>query len=144
MISSSWPDPVPGLVIRYSYLWQSEHELGREEGVKDRPCAVVLALPDKKVIVLPITHSLPSQDTAALEIPEAVKQRLRLDSERSWVILSEANLFNWPGPDLRPRVNGDLSTIVYGLLPRSFFHAIRDQFMRGVRTRRTRLVQRSF
>jgi PHD/YefM family antitoxin component YafN of YafNO toxin-antitoxin module len=35
------PVPVPGLVIRYSYLWQAEHVRGREEGVKDRPCVVI-------------------------------------------------------------------------------------------------------
>jgi len=39
----SLPTPRPGLVIRYSYLWAREHDQGREEGVKDRPCAV---LPD--------------------------------------------------------------------------------------------------
>ena len=143
MISSSWPEPVPGLVIRYSYLWRSEHEQGREEGVKDRPCAVVLALPGQNVVVLPITHSPPPNDNSALEIPKAIKQRLGLDTERSWVVLTEANLFNWPGPDLRPRVNGDLSTIVYGLLPRSFFHAIREEFLRGVRARTARLLPRT-
>lgn len=37
------PVPVPGLVIRYGYLWHSEHLAGREEG-KDRPCAIVAAL----------------------------------------------------------------------------------------------------
>lgn len=111
--------------------------------MKDRPCAVVLALPAKSIVVLPITHSPPSQDQGALEIPELIKQRLGLDTERSWVVLAEANLFSWPGPDLRPRVNGDLSTIVYGLLPRSFFHAIREEFLRGIRARKIRLVQRS-
>jgi len=38
------PEPVPGLVIRYSYLWYAEHVLGREEGQKDRPCAIVAAI----------------------------------------------------------------------------------------------------
>ncbi|MCV3240159.1 hypothetical protein OHD58_09585 [Mesorhizobium sp. ZC-5] len=142
-MSSSWPEPVPGLVIRYSYLWRSEHDRGHEEGVKDRPCAVVLALPGQNIVVLPITHSPPPKEQAALEIPEPIKRRLRLDSERSWVILTEANLFSWPGPDLRPRINGDLSTIAYGLLPRSFFYAIRAEFLRGVRDRTTRLVPRT-
>jgi hypothetical protein len=40
----SWPTPTPGLVIRYSYLWRNEAAAGREEGVKDRPCAIVLAV----------------------------------------------------------------------------------------------------
>ncbi|WP_412177188.1 hypothetical protein [Mesorhizobium sp. ZC-5] len=111
--------------------------------MKDRPCAVVLALPGQNIVVLPITHSPPPKEQAALEIPEPIKRRLRLDSERSWVILTEANLFSWPGPDLRPRINGDLSTIAYGLLPRSFFYAIRAEFLRGVRDRTTRLVPRT-
>jgi hypothetical protein len=33
------PEPVPGLVIRYSYLWQSEFVSGRDEGSKDRPAS---------------------------------------------------------------------------------------------------------
>lgn len=41
-----WPEPEPGLVIRYAYLWRREQETGREKGTKDRPCAVVLALMD--------------------------------------------------------------------------------------------------
>jgi sugar phosphate permease len=39
------PEPIPGLVIRYSYLWHSEYVRGREEGQKDRPCAIVAAIP---------------------------------------------------------------------------------------------------
>ena len=40
----SWPEPRPGLVIRFSYLWKPEADAGRVEGVKDRPCAIVLAV----------------------------------------------------------------------------------------------------
>ena len=40
----SLPKPEPGLVIRYSYLWHAGHRQGREEGVKDRPRAIVLAI----------------------------------------------------------------------------------------------------
>ena len=42
----TWPTPKPGLVIRYSYLWHREPLTGQEEGAKERPCAVVLALQD--------------------------------------------------------------------------------------------------
>ena len=42
----SLPDPVPGLVIRYSCLWMTEYGRGQEEGVKDRPCAVILVSVD--------------------------------------------------------------------------------------------------
>jgi hypothetical protein len=31
------PNPEPGLVISYAYLWQHERQAGREEGQKDRP-----------------------------------------------------------------------------------------------------------
>ena len=39
----SLPDPKPGLVIRYSFLWSHERDRGAIEGSKDRPCAIVLA-----------------------------------------------------------------------------------------------------
>jgi hypothetical protein len=38
----SLPIPQPGLVIRYSYLWSAEAQAGKEEGTKDRPCAIIL------------------------------------------------------------------------------------------------------
>jgi hypothetical protein len=85
----TWPVPQPGLVIRYSYLWESEARQGREEGVKDRPCAIVLVIlreGDHPIVrVLPITHTPPSDLTDALEIPVATKQRLKLDIECSWL-----------------------------------------------------------
>jgi hypothetical protein len=65
------PIPQPGLVICYSYSWLTEHGQGREEGTKDRPCAIVLtAKPDggdTTVAVVPITHSLPQSLDDAVE-----------------------------------------------------------------------------
>lgn len=141
------PDPIPGLVIRYSYLWNVEHLSGREDGRKDRPCAVVAALRNTPtgtiVIVLPITHSPPLHGTFAVELSPNTKARLGLDGHRSWVILSEANRFRWPGPDLRPAINGDLSTVAYGELPASVFLRIRDAFLKAHADRRAALVRRS-
>jgi hypothetical protein len=54
------------------------------------------------VRVLPITHTPPSDPADAIEIPAAVKLRLRLDGERSWIVVTESNRFAWPGPDIRP------------------------------------------
>jgi hypothetical protein len=129
----SFPTPHAGLVIRYAYLWKREYEQGREEASKDRPCAIVMAVADEgggqQVLVLPITHSPPSEPTDAIEIPLATKNRLSLDSERSWIVISEANEFAWPGPDLRPIAGGDTSTIAYGVLPPRFFAFVRDQFL---------------
>ena len=47
----TFPSPQPGLVIRYSYLWRREAAAGREEGVKDRPCAVIVAVTDEAGMV---------------------------------------------------------------------------------------------
>jgi hypothetical protein len=119
----------------YSYLWHSEHLAGREEGEKDRPRAIVAALRpaddagETRVLVLPVTHSPPAQAALAVEIPAQVKQRLRLDAERSWVVLSEWNEFIWPGPDLRRAPGGDDNSVAYGMLPSRLFATIRDRFL---------------
>jgi hypothetical protein len=143
----TFPTPVPGLVIRYSYLWQAEHTRGQEEGVKDRPCAIVLttATEDGRhtVTVLAVTHPPPLDERLAVEIPPAIKRRLRLDDARSWVVLTEANRFTWPGPDLRPSKPGDASSVVHGPLPYRFFETIRMKFIAALKARRTNMVRRS-
>jgi PemK-like, MazF-like toxin of type II toxin-antitoxin system len=125
------PTPVPGLVIRYAYLWADEHDAGREEGAKDRPAAVVVAHTDRNgqlvVVVLPVTHSAPNDPTEAIEIPPDTKCRLGLDGERSWIVLTEMNVFLWPGPDVRPVPGKGTSSISYGQLPGNFFHAVRSR-----------------
>jgi hypothetical protein len=40
--------PIAGLVVRFDYLWSSEAEVGKTEGGKELPCAVVLPLPVDK------------------------------------------------------------------------------------------------
>jgi hypothetical protein len=129
------PEPEVGLVISYSYLWKEEEERGLVEGRKDRPCAIVLAIdhpePEagghKQVAVAPITHTPPRDLNVAVEIPLRVKQHLGLDSERSWVILDEVNVFTWPGFDLRPVRRGE-SRIDYGLLPPRLFDQMMQKF----------------
>lgn len=141
------PTPEPGLVIRYAYLWASEHAEGKEEGVKDRPCAVILVTEDreegKMVTVLPITHTPPEDEKLALEIPAATKKRLGLDDERSWIVLTEANRFVWPGPDLRPSFKGDLESVAYGELPEKLFIAMRDKFVALLKAKRAKLIGRT-
>ena len=145
----SFPKPEPGLVIRYSYLWAREHREGREEGVKDRPCAIVLALAaigeddDTRVIVLPVTYSQPPRETPALEIPPALKKHLHLDAERSWIVLSESNEFDWPGPDLRRVGEGGDSSIAYGILPPRFFDELLRRFLALEDDHKSRRVQRT-
>jgi hypothetical protein len=142
------PQPVPGLVIRYSYLWLREHEEGAEEGIKDRPCAIVAAVAtgnDGKQIalVLPITHSPPVRKESALELPQPTKFRLGLDSERSWIVIDEWNEFVWPGPDLRRVPGDDEGSVAYGILPPDYFAAVRDRFLHLRKSGQARPVLRT-
>jgi hypothetical protein len=143
----SRPAPRPGFVIRYSYLWESEGRQGREEGVKDRPWAIVLVVlreGDHPIVrVLPVTRTAHADPADALEIPTVTKERLGLHSDRSWVVLTEANDFIWPGPDLRPLPGRDRSSVAYGFLPPGFMKVLRARLEQRRRERRLRAVSRS-
>jgi PemK-like, MazF-like toxin of type II toxin-antitoxin system len=132
-------------LISYAYLWHSEYEQGREEGVKDRPCVIVLAVEDGAngscmVTVAPVTHTPPSTEGAAVEMPLATKRRLGLDSERSWILVSEGNRFAWPGPDLRPVAPDRFD---YGFLPPALFKQVREKFASYRAASRLRMVPRT-
>jgi len=121
------PAPEPGLVISYSYLWRHERAGGLEEGRKDRPCVILVAVErqqsgDIVVVALPVTHRPPDDESLAVEMPQRVKQQLGLDFERSWVMVNEANQFLWPGYDLRKIPGGD--EFHYGFLPPRFFNQV--------------------
>ena len=114
------PDPQLGLVISYAYLWHHEHQAGQDEGRKDRPCVIVLAVERAAdgliVTVVPVTHVPPAEPSLAIELPSAVKNHLGLDGERSWVMLHEGNRFAWPG------------YYDYGLLPPRLFSSMVERF----------------
>jgi len=144
----SLPKPEPGLVIRYAYLWFVEHLRGREEGAKDRPCAIVLATRDEAEkafasLSFPSPIRRPATWTRRWKFLANVKQRLGLDAERSFAVLGESNEFLWPGPDLR-RIgeHGDAS-VAYGFLPPKFFLELKRRFAALERTRRSRRVTRT-
>jgi glyoxylase-like metal-dependent hydrolase (beta-lactamase superfamily II) len=148
VIAVALPEPVPGLIIRYSYLWYREHLEGRDEGQKDRPCAIIAAIRadengDTRVLVLPITHSPPDHASLAVEIPAKVKARLGLDDTRSWVVLSEWNEFIWPGPDLRRLPAAPDSSVAYGMIPPGLFATIRERFLAIVNARNAHQVPRT-
>jgi hypothetical protein len=125
------PNPEPGLVISYAYLWHHEHRAGREEGQKDRPSVIVLAVEREAddalvVTVLPITHHPPAHPDLAVEIPLPVKRHLGLDDDRSWIVVDEGNEFIWPGYDLRKLPHEDRYD--YGFLPPRFFNQVLEAF----------------
>jgi len=55
------PEPKPGLIIRYDYLWLREAALGRDQG-KDRQACLVAASDSSSrpcfVVILPISIRL--------------------------------------------------------------------------------------
>lgn len=139
------PDPAPGLVVRYAYLWDSERARGRGEGLKYRPAVVVLAVVsreggDREVLVAPITHRRPAGPAGAVAIPPATAARLGLDAEPSWIVVTEVNRFVWPGPDLRPV---DPGRWAYGYLPTGLFRAARARLAAFARRGRVGEVRRT-
>ncbi len=139
------PNPEPGLVISYAYVWHREHQAGQIEGRKNRPSVIVLAVTREgedptSVVVLPITHSPPDDPASAVEIPAAVKYHLGLSSERCWVIVAEGNEFLWPGYDLHKLPQSD--RYEYGFLPPRFFNQVRDAFAAYYRAGTRRIAPR--
>jgi hypothetical protein len=122
------PEPVPGLVICYSYLWHDERRRGVDEGRKDRPCAIVVAREDDagetSVLVVPITHTEPPADRHPVVLPSTVKRRLGMDNRPSWIVTDELNQFTWPGFDLRPISRQTPDVFHFGLLPAKLFKAV--------------------
>lgn len=140
----AFPKPEPGLVIRYAYLWHEEAGKGYEEGTKDRPCVIIVSTEEAEgetlVRVAPITHGPPIEAAEAVEIPELTKERLGLDDARSWVVVSETNLFIWPGPDVRPIQPGKFT---YGFLPPKLFTQVRDQLIAFYRAKTHKSTRRT-
>ena len=105
--------------------------------------AVSYADDETQVLVVPVTHSMPDNPAEALELLPAIKLHLDLDGERSWVVLSESNLCEWPGPDLRRVVDRDDRSVAYGFLPPRFFTELRRRFVALEAEARSHHVQRT-
>ena len=125
------PQPALGLVIRYDYLWRDEVMRGHLEGVKERPCAIVVARQtvngkQPQVLLVPITHSPPKNPNGAVEIPPKVKQHLGLDQERSWIIVNELNSVAWDDAGIVPvsRTHWE-----YGFLPGKLAQILIDRII---------------
>lgn len=143
----TWPTPYPGLVIRYSYLWHSEWTEGELEGQTNSTCALILAVQNReegtRALAVPIVHTPPAREQNAIEIPAALKVRLGLNAERSWIVLDELNDFMWPGPDLRFLAGKGPETAAHGLLPPRFFRVVRERFLAAIRSKQAARVART-
>ena len=138
------PDPKPGLVVRYDYLWTHEAAAGRDQG-KTRPTCLIAATDPAVVpcyvVLLPVTHVPPVGDTVGIEIPARVRQALSLDDTPSWVIVSEHNIDEWPNGGLTP-LPGQPDTFSYGFIPPGLFTQIKTRFLDLARVKQSRSVRR--
>jgi hypothetical protein len=138
------PEPKPGLVIRYDYLWLRKAALGRTQS-KERPaCLVAASDPDSDprfVIILPITHAQPRGNNQGIEIPPKVRKALGLDDARCWVVVSEYNIDEWPNAGLAP-LPGSSGAFAYGFIPPRLFAEVKAKFLESGAPDRRRGVKR--
>lgn len=138
------PEPRPGLVVRYDYLWTREAAAGRDQG-KERPACLVAvtdsAVSPRFVVILPITHTPPRKDTVGVELPQKVRKSLGLDDAPSWVIVSEHNVDEWPNAGLAP-LPGRPGIFSYGFIPPGLFARVKAKFLELYETGRSGKVHR--
>lgn len=94
---------------------------------------------EDEVFIAPVTHTPPRGPEQAMEIPQATKKRLGLDSDQSWVITTEVNRFIWPGPDIRSVPGGGEA---YGFLPGSMADALVQKIKKNARDRSLSVTRR--
>ena len=87
-----------------------------------------------QLLVAQVTHSEPDRGNG-VEIPPPVKRHLGLDRERSWIVTTELNRFNWPGPDVR--IVSESGDPFYGEIPAKLFEEMRSSILANSNQRRT-------
>lgn len=145
------PDPEPGLIVAYEYLWHQRRAAPSAD--KARPARVVAlylqheadesdpaAPPLTKIVYLPISHTPPAADQAGHELSAHAKRAGGLDAAPQWVVVSECNVDTWP-EDLR-QVPGRPGRFHYGYLPPSEFERIKAAFLAHRRDKRLKIVGR--
>jgi hypothetical protein len=66
---------------------------------------------------------------------------MRLDDQPSWIITSELNHFEWPGPDV---IGENTEAISRGFLPHRVATRLREMIRARVREKQVRTVDRDF
>ena len=139
-----FPEPKPGLFIRYDYLWSRDAKAGRDHG-KERPTCLVAAtdstVSPRFVVILPITHTRPDRNTVGLQIPPKVREAVGSDDAPSWIIVSEHNVDEWLNGGLAP-LPGRPGVFSYGFIPPGLFALVKARFLELYETGRTGGVRR--
>lgn len=128
-------------------MWHREAQAGAEEGRKERPVVVVVAIEKREhgtqILVVPVTTRPPREGDAAVEMPARVRQHLGLGEDRCWIVADEYNLFAWPGPDIRPiRARGDISPR-YGSIPAKLLEQVRMKIAQAASAGRLKATKRT-
>jgi hypothetical protein len=153
------PEPVPGLIFRYGYLWLAELRQGRIDPVKDRPACIAVRIANAEdvglrlagtqsvrldpgdIIILPITTQRPTAGQVGIELSPEEKALCRLDpGVRSWVIVSEFNADIWPNADLS--LVPETGEFAYGVARPGLLARIGRAFAEARRTRQVVGVKR--
>lgn len=125
------PEPKPGLVFRYDYLWSREAAAGRNQR-KERPACLVAAMDSiaapRYVVILAMTHRQPIRGTVGAEVPAKVRHAIGLDDAPCWIIVSEHNVDAWPNDGLAP-LPGRPSEFAYGFIPPGLFAQVKSTFL---------------
>lgn len=95
-----------------------------------------------RVYVVAITHSAPSNKADAVELPSAVKRSLGLDAVPAWIVTTETNAFIWPGPDVRPILDGPAGAMVYGKVPNSLLQRVIASYVENHDNKRATIIVR--
>ena len=139
------PDPEPGLVIRYSFLWSHEAKKGLDDGEVSRPC-VIMSVDrrggERVVLVAPITTREPNCPEDGIPVPPKVRDYLKLTRPHSWIITTEGNEFDWPGRHIHPVPGGRLAQFDYGFNSSTTVPNMVKEAMSRVKQEKRKVMQR--
>lgn len=108
--------PKVGDIINYVFLFSHEAKT-RDEGIKERPCVVIMADEARqRVVVAPLTTQ-GDRYPDTLPVPDEVCRIAKLRGPTA-VVISELNIFTWLGYDVRP-LHGT-NDIMIGRFPPGF------------------------
>lgn len=132
-------EPQIGFVICHEYLWHVQRNKGMDNGLKGRPCLIVLS--GVTVKVSPITHTPPEDPSTAVQIPAQVVLHLGLTGD-CWIICTELNEFKWTGTDLRPVPGKTPATTHYGPIPPKLLQQVAAKILFFREGKKLRIVNR--